>query len=33
MERVYDNRLKEKRYFRVNEDRFDLFKGIGLCFR
>jgi len=33
MEWVYDNLQKEKRYFRVNEDRFDFFKGIGLCLR
>jgi hypothetical protein len=33
MEWVYDNRQKEKRYFTVNEDRFDLFEGISLCSR
>jgi hypothetical protein len=33
MEWVYDNQQKEKRYSRVSEDRFDLFKGIGLCLR
>jgi uncharacterized membrane protein YukC len=31
MEWVYDNRQKEKRYFMINEDRFNLFKGIGIC--
>jgi hypothetical protein len=30
MEWVYDNRQKEKKYFTVNEDRFDLSNGIGL---
>jgi len=33
MEWVYDNQQKEKGYFTVNVDRFDLFKGIGLSSR